>query len=731
MLIPYIYRNPEYSDENEYYYSVEKEGKKYLVSWKIKEPKNDIYALCEAYSTTKFINVADKDRNKILGYNGANGNLPRDKNTIKEFWSNIIPFLNKYKVKSLLDENFEILQQEIESESEEEKYIYKTFEDYPEEVQKEANDILNNLDFIEEVLNTINWKHEGDKKTMIIELLSCGSLFIHEPVHQYKDAKKGKGKTNGSNEIKGILPDQYVVDLPSFSSKSIYYHSTTILHPEFNFIFLDDIVLNEDKDELLKLITDNNRPMKSHKTVINGKPVEFILIGEYLVIMNRADTSNMNDQLFDRLYLNELENDENHEIKVKNKIKQNSILETNVFLEKKRTMIKCAIQKLVDNNVKIFNPYLIFLNIKHHANRNINHYLGLIKAKTFFYQYQRSNIDDIIIGSIEDMEFVLSKVSESFETQKNKLDHVERSIIDFLKKNKGNEFKLKELEKPIGMSNEHIKNKIFGKDGKMGLEAKGYVSVIQKDPNNIRSPYYVQYVENDSTPFKSEKSFTTLTTNTSFNEKNSLILKWNLIIPYLTLKQILINKNLVYSLEPILEKIKLDINNYENVVSFIKKSFNEIKDMVEYITEDKTPSSEDLDYHKNFTQTKYDDFVKFIEEIENEENISKNHENNFKQKNHSNQKQALNNSTNLKNKEIFEPFEDKKDYTKEIENILINHLNVNKKEKFDELLNLLIDFHNEWEEKINQIIDLMWELKKKSIIDISDYDGEVELSIKV
>ncbi len=411
LLITYDYRPSWWYEEDnsrmndEFFYSVLKESDNYEICWKTKEEgTTKIYPISSIFKTKKFITIIDDDRNRKLGQNAVNGDLPRDKNSIKSFFDRLIPTLNKYDIEKKLKKNYEILSTKGIEEARK-RYEFESFEDYPEDVQEEANKILNENKFFSELLDSISWKHEGDNETAILLLLSCGSIFIEEPVHQLLNTEKGAGKTNIFFNVREILPEPYIMDLRTFSNKFLYYNAPN-LNKKYNILFIDDVPLNEEKIELLKEISDNNQKRKVLKTLIKQEIVEFELPGLYLSLLNRAK-SEMDAELGDRHYINSLEGDKSHTNKVKNKILENSLRNQEEYLNRKRFILKACFQKLIDNEVKIYNPYLVLFNVMEHGNRNISHYTGFIKSNTFYTQESRHQINNITIGSFEDMNSVL------------------------------------------------------------------------------------------------------------------------------------------------------------------------------------------------------------------------------------------------------------------------------------------------------------------------------------
>lgn len=631
LLIAYNYRpswwyeddNPRMNDE--FYYSVVKESDMYELCWKTKEEgSTKIYPISPLFRTKKFITLVDDDRNRKLGQNAKNGDLPRNKKTIVNFFDSLIPLLNKYDIEQKLQKNY-IVMSEKDVEETGKRYDFETFSDYPEDVQKEANKILRENKFFSELLDSISWKHEGDRETAILLLLSCGSIFIGEPVHQLLNTEKGGGKTNIFFNVREVIPEQYIMDLRTFSNKFLYYNAEN-LNPKYNILFIDDVPLNGEKIELLKEISDNNQKRKVLKTLIDQKIVEFELPGFYLSLLNRAK-SDMDPELGDRHYINSLEGDKGHANKVKNKILENSLRNQDEYLNRKRFILKACYQKLIDNEVKIYNPYLVLFNVMEHGNRNISHYTGFIKANTFYTQENREKINDIIIGSFEDMNSVLTIISENFKKQKYKIDNDESKIIEHLKENpEKNSYK--EIAKAIEISTALVKHKINGRDNMMGLETKGLVEKEYIDPETPQKGVMIHLISDDLDDSNVKNTLVTLDTIQDEEKDVPLILKWIMVISFLEWLQILINNIVVSKLKILLKKEEVsDLYNYNNIILLLEKSLKEIEDSTIYIQDTDNYTLEDLNFHNDFIQNKFKKFLIFISEnsdsVTTEKNSSK------------------------------------------------------------------------------------------------------------
>jgi len=584
---------------NNYSFFIEKEEDKYLVGWLNVSDIENKYIIGEVYKHKSFLNIGIEKRNFHIRKIAKENNISRKKEDISDFLNDTINKLNKHSIKDIIDYNYnKILElSEIENSEDNFKYKYECFEDYPEDIQYEAKKIIKSNKFLYELLDSVSWKHEGDKKTTMLLLLSCASIYINEPIHQILNAQKGKGKTDVFNRIKDLQPDKYIVDLVSFSVKSLYYGKNQILNNKYNILVIDDAKFTNDIVELLKLILDNERKKKIHRTVIDGKYKEMELEGYFLGLINRAKDY-LDMELADRCYLNSLEN--NNETNIKNKIKEKSFRNVDLLYEKNNLILKASYQYLIEKEIKIFNPFLLFIDVNKHGNRNINHYFGFIKSMSFYNYSMRKTIDNVTIGSFKDVESVLTIVSKDFLVQNDKLTDLEKLIIDELDKNPENNTN-KKLGKVLGYSKERIGQIIKGRDNQMGLEAKDYIEVKIEDKGQYMQNEY-KLLKNYKESYDSNITHQTLQNFISLRYKSPLLVKTSIITSFLEYKHILINKYMGKKITTFLKNNDIEPDSYNNLCNLIDSFYKYIKEdeNIIYIDSANNISKKQLSYHYNF-----------------------------------------------------------------------------------------------------------------------------------
>ena len=316
--------------------------------------------------------------------------------------------------------------------------IPSCFNEYPEEIQEGAMYLLNNnllLDNIISSVSSIQYGNDEVKKSLI---LTTTTPYALEPLHTLLDGKRGGGKTALIMEIVKNYPDAHIFHYQSFSAKNIFYDKDKFNPDGVNILILDDPNLNsEDRIETLKILSDNEKPVKSLKTVINQKAVEFELTGKFLIIITYAKEID-DEELANRLHNTSLIVADSEKIPIKRKIRSNAVsdIKNNAAVMKIREYNKAAIHYLSERNMRVYNPFNVLINIDDSNNRDITDLMSLILANGFF---NYSNLKSISIN--DDMELVIGSYDEvaanvkswdEDEYQSEKLSSRQKQMMELL-----------------------------------------------------------------------------------------------------------------------------------------------------------------------------------------------------------------------------------------------------------------------------------------------------------
>lgn len=448
--IPYTFKfEDNRKDERDIYLKVSRviQSKvKLTYSWTSKEDGE--YRVLNFFSRDKLLaeeNIDESGKasiNKKLSYCGRISRLNAEQGSYKEFFEDLLinivnsPCLRIFKE---VDYEFQVQDETETSEddiAEDETSAINCFGDYSEDIQKEAEKLLKSGQLFLELQRSISLTHQGHNMTRDSLILQESSVFITDGVHGLLDGDSGEGKSDLAFAIGYNFPNKYVKILRNVSPKNIYYDCESY-NDDFNILIFDDLPLNEDMVNILKELADNTKKVKELKTVINGKAVKFRLEGKFIVILTYA--KNIEDgELANRLYnvgVNIIDKSNGKSL-VKHKIRDNSVIggNFNPIIERKRSIIQASIHNLIEKDMNVFNPFLDIFNPTDYNNRDVNHFINMVKARSFFDYYQRKQIKvndelTITIGSFEDFEFVDKIWSNDAEAQKFKLSEKQKQIL--------------------------------------------------------------------------------------------------------------------------------------------------------------------------------------------------------------------------------------------------------------------------------------------------------------
>jgi len=696
--------------ESENYLAIKYENEKYNYYFSTKEKR-----ITKILEYKEFIDIDKKVRTKELIKYGKAKNIPIDETFLDiAIIDNLLE--SDIEISNILKENYQIANDLTENiETIEDKFKYRTFEDYPENTQKQAIEIIKNNEFFNYLLNSVSWKHKGDKETAILLFLSMATIYIKEPVHQILNAPTGKGKTDIFNRVKETQPEQYLIDLVSFSVKSLYYGKNFILNNKYNILVIDDVKFTKDIIELLKLLLDNERTEKIHRTVIDSQYKEMKLEGYFLGLINRAK-DDLDSELANRCYLNSLKDNEDYE--VKNRIKINNLIDVDSYNDRFNLILKCCYQYLIDKEITVYNPMLLFLDIKEHENRNIGHYMNLSKGMTFYNYDKRKTIDNLTIGSYEDIANTLNIVSQDFQVQKDKLTDSEKRIIDELENNKENNTN-KLLANVIGLHHETIGRIIRGRDNQVGLETKGYIKKELVDKGSYHENEYTLLKSyknslNDDLIYQLPRGFIWLMS------KNPLLIKKAILINYISHNHIIVNRYIEKKINTFLENNSYELENYSNLCLMLENFNNFIKndENIIYLNSDFNITSEMFIQHDKILKKINDKIFFLLGDFRGKNlGVSKPKETAL------NQKQRKNNPQHNKNTRQLRTKKTDKDLRKFIQKEIYEVLNIHGSLIKSEIIKNIPTFEKEQDSNyyiISKEIDFL--LDTKGLLDKLDND---------
>lgn len=662
-----------------------------VFTWCIK--KNTKYIKRNSFKIDFLLNTGDekeiKALNKKVSYSGKKNGNPASEGTYVTFVDDLLSqiinndYLNVFKE---LDFEFHEVNEEDEDVENDLSDIIQSFDEYPEDIKVEALKLSKEGNLFKELQSSVSLTHKGHDNSRNALILQEASVFVGDGVHGLLDGESGEGKSDLAFVIGYNFPDKYVKILRNISPKNIYYDCESY-NDDYNILIFDDLPLNDDMINILKELADNTKKVKELKTVINGKSQTFSLKGKFIVILTYAKKI-PDEELANRLFnIGVIVEDGSEKSKVKHKIRDNNVIggNNNPLIERSRLIIKASIHDLIEKNINVFNPFSLIFNPEAYNNRDVNHFINMVKSKSLFeyYNLKRIKINDdfsITIGSYEDFRFVNDIWSEDEEAQKFKLSQKQKEILKLLPeytqdeaydyvdrvnneinaiqsrkaKNKVLEGvpTLTTLSKVLGIPRNTLRD-LLDKSSEhstvKSLIESNLADKIQLDGNNSKSPNIYYKIKNDGNALISSYEDVEDVDFQFRHYLNHSLGKQKIIINLLYYCNILINergytylKNYCDNHE---EKIALD--DYDSYFNLLEEFFDELN-YNECCIELEKSSHHDLNEMNRFN----DEITKaFHEKFEDDENSDDDIFNMQNQSNEKSQNQNLN-DIKMSNKEI-------------------------------------------------------------------------------
>ena len=588
---------------------------------------------------------------KVSFSGGMNGN-PSSEGSYVEFVNYFTTMISRNECLHVLKDDVFKFPDIIEDESLEmgNDESIQNFKDYPEDIQHEALKILDEHKLFNEIQKSVSLTHQGHESTRNALVLMESSLFVGDGAHGLIGGESGQGKSDLAFAVARNFPQKHVHILRNISPKNIYYDFESY-DENYNILILDDIPFNDDLVNLCKELTDNTKKTKELKTVINGKQQTFRLKGKYEVIITYAKTI-PDEELANRLFnlgVTIIDKDESEDL-VKFKIRDNNVIggNDNHIIEKKRLIIQACIHNLLEQDIKVYNPFLSIFNPVNYNNRDVNHFINMVKAKTFFEYYKRKRIKvkkdvSLTIGSYGDLTFVNKIWERDEEAQRYKLSERQKQILEILpektddeaydyvddlkgklsiesrkkqKKIKEDEPLVNSIAKKLKCSTSTLKHDLdrFDKGTHKSLVELGIVNKIQLDEDNTKSPNFYYKVKKEGKGSNDEINYDNNMQIQFAHSLKSSFVKQKIIIDLLIYANIIINEKGIYYLKNYCENYteKIDVEEYNSYFKFLKGFFDGLN-YDEHVIDLNNTSSYDIDTMMNFKD-------EIVEEIKNSKN---------------------------------------------------------------------------------------------------------------
>lgn len=309
---------------------------------------------------------------------------------------------------------------------------YTCFEDYPQDIQEEAQKILeegNPLEYFKKVIRQV---HIGDKTAIELLLLSIGSLFIKNanPVHQEIKGSLGTGKTSLLQKTLRIVPGRYLKVLNNVSPEYLYSIRYSF-NSDYNIFLLDDINPTPATTAMLRTLTDNKM---ENRVFIESKGTELEIPGKNLFLCILTEEKNTHKG-FEHNLLPSIASE-----RLKDLLKDIEKNEITGFDENSTEMqylyhvANAVFEKLIENPIKVINPILLDINKnstmqQYKKPMDIQRFVNLSKARTLYYPTQREQINNIRLGEEEDVDIANNMLQERIIMRDYKLSTKQKKLL--------------------------------------------------------------------------------------------------------------------------------------------------------------------------------------------------------------------------------------------------------------------------------------------------------------
>lgn len=309
------------------------------------------------------------------------------------------------------------------------------------EIIESANEILAS-DPVKYIIDTHQTLHVGDINGAKILLITIAgqSILNTDGLHPKSSGAWSKGKTHIMDAMLHLSPQEYVIS-SGFSDKSLYY---TKLNPGMT-IFMDDVNLSENMEELIKKSTTNFQKGTEHRTIINGK-FQVKKIPPRISYWLSSVDNNQSMQLLSRTIDIDIDESIEQDDKVLNFQADQAVSGEVRFPENDRIRICRQILREIKSRefiVKI--PYAkdIANNWSDKENRrNFPIFLDIIRAFTVLRFKQRKNENGYLIATEEDYKDANDLYSKNKRSQITKLTKSEQRIYDIIESGSGSKWEI-------------------------------------------------------------------------------------------------------------------------------------------------------------------------------------------------------------------------------------------------------------------------------------------------
>lgn len=286
--------------------------------------------------------------------------------------------------------------------------LEERLKEYPEEVIKKANEILDTKDPFLYICDTWNKIHVGDRN--LGEMLACSiactqvlnaGLGIHEKPSG--DAESGKSHACLSM---GKLCPTWKFRSTTFSPKVLYYMKDLL---PGTILYTDDIDL-ADKGVIstIKKVTADFEEPTIMDTVIDGKPAKMSIPERVNFWLSSVDSID-DVQLGTRFIFSNTESGEDHDHEVNHKQKGRCLGAIPEECNEEVLVCRCMLEYICNNLYNVFSAYgFVSTWSEESKKRNQEKFLDVLLSVTAFNYRRRETVNGNLIGTLEDWKRAVS-----------------------------------------------------------------------------------------------------------------------------------------------------------------------------------------------------------------------------------------------------------------------------------------------------------------------------------
>ncbi len=332
---------------------------------------------------------------------------------------------------------------EVESESEEEDSgednsgaskippLEERLKNYPENVIKKANEILDSGDPFKYIMKVWNKHHVGDTELGEMLLCSVGTTQVRNAgigLHNKPSGDAQSGKSHGCMAMGELLPTWKFLNT-TFTAKNLYYNKRLV--PGV-IVYTDDIDLSDRNSEViqtLKKATADFESTTNLDTVIDGEGAT-LSIPERATFWLSSVTTIEDVQLGTRFVYSSTEDGDYHNREVSHK--QNGRCAGKPLAGDNEDVLvcRCILEYICDEVHYVFSPYGFVSDwIEKSEKRNHEKFLDVLMSVTVFKYRQREKVNDCLIGTLEDWKRAVSIYSPIAQNNSCLLSDEEITIL--------------------------------------------------------------------------------------------------------------------------------------------------------------------------------------------------------------------------------------------------------------------------------------------------------------